>query len=336
MTMSRQSWWRAAAALAGGALLVAALVLSLQQHRPVAPAGPPGSVVASSSAAPPSGRAGGLMVAAAGDITCQAAVQARAARRSPASCQAKATSGLLIGRRLAGVLVLGDAVNSFGADREYRRAYGPTWGRVKAITHPGPGNHDYRGVGGAAAYFRYFGATAGPRSRGYYSFDLGAWHLIALNSNCGRVGGCQAGSRQERWLRADLARHPSRCTLAYWHRPRFSSRRRGTDGWSAAFWRDLYRAGAELVLNGHDHDFERFAPLDPAGTPDPARGVREFVVGTGGKSHLPLTTVQVGSQVRNADTFGVLELTLRPGGYGWRFRPVAGGSFTDAGAAACH
>jgi acid phosphatase type 7 len=260
----------------------------------------------------------------------------RAARRSAASCQAKATSDLLVGRRLAAVLVLGDAVNSYGADREYRRAYGPTWGRVKAITHPVPGNHDYRGAGGGAAYFRYFGAAAGRRSRGYYSFDLGAWHLIALNSNCGQVGGCQAGSRQERWLRADLARHPSGCTLAYWHRPRFSSRRRGTDTWPAAFWRDLYRSRVDVVLNGHDHDYERFAPLDPAGRPDPARGVRPFVVGTGGKSHLPLTTVRVGSQVRNTDTFGVLELTLRPGGYRWRFRPVAGGAFTDTGAADCH
>jgi hypothetical protein len=279
--MANEKAWPLQAAKVCGALVIAALVLLLQLHRaaPVAPARP---VSVPSPALPPSGRTRSPTVAAAGDITCQAAVQGRPARRSAASCQAEATSELLVGRRLAAVLVLGDAVNTFGADREYRRAYGPTWGRVKAITHPAPGNHDYRGAGGAAAYFRYFGAAAGRSSRGYYSLDLGAWHLIALNSNCGRAGGCQAGSRQERWLRADLARHRSRCTLAYWHRPRFSSRRHATTGWSAAFWRDLYRSRAELVLNGHDHDYERFAPLDPAGKPDPARGVREFVVGTGG------------------------------------------------------
>jgi 3',5'-cyclic AMP phosphodiesterase CpdA len=199
---------------------------------------------------------------------------------------------------------------------------------------PRPGNHDYRGVGGTAAYFRYFAAAAGPRSRGY-CFDLGGWHLIALNSNCGRVGGCQAGSPQERWLRADLARHPSRCTLAYWHRPRFSSRRRTNDSRSAALWRDLYRAGVDLVLNGHDHDYERFGPLDPRGKPNLARGVREFVVGTGGYGHQAFTTVRVGSQVRNANSFGVLELTLRRSGYAWRFRPVANATFADAGAAPC-
>ena len=162
--------------------------------------------------------------------------------------------------------------------------------------------------------------------RGWYSYALGTWHVIVLNSNCDKIGGCERGSAQWRWLQADLAAHRNTCTLAYWHHPRFSSGGHGSDITYAPFWDLLARAKADVVLAGHDHDYERFAPL---------RGIRSFVVGTGGKSHYPFLLPRPGSVARTADTFGVLRLTLWAGSYGWRFLPVAGGSFTDAGTANC-
>ena len=197
-----------------------------------------------------------------------------------------------------------------------------------------PGNHEYL-TRAANGYFSYFGAAAGDPATGYYSFDVGAWHVVALNSNCSAVGGCASGSPQERWLRADLAAHPAACTLAYWHHPRFSSGEHGNEPAYDAFWRDLYAAGADVVLNGHDHDYERFAPQDPSGGSDLARGVREFVVGTGGKNHYRFLTLQPNSQVRDATTFGVLELTLHRTSYDWRFLPEPGKTFTDSGSAVC-
>ncbi len=164
-----------------------------------------------------------------------------------------------------------------------------------------------------------------PKS-GWYSYALGAWHVVVLNSNCAKVGGCERGSPQWRWLRADLAAHRNRCTLAYWHHPRFSSGVHGSDVTYAPFWSLLARAKADVVLQGHDHDYERFAPLN---------GIRSFVVGTGGKSHYPTLWPRSGSIVRNSSTFGVLRLTLRPTGYAWKFVPVPGGAFTDAGTASC-
>jgi acid phosphatase type 7 len=210
--------------------------------------------------------------------------------------------------------------------------------RRRARWRPGghaPPGRDPRRAGFAPRH-RYFGAAAGSRSRGYYSFDVGAWHLIALNSECANIGGCAKGSRQERWLRADLAAHPAACTLAYWHKPRFSSGMHGDDPAYDAFWRALYEAGADVVLNGHDHDYERFAPQRPDRVVDPVRGVREFVVGTGGKTHYGFRTIRRNSQVRNTGAFGVLKLVLRPAGYDWRFLPEAGKTFTDAGHSACH
>ena len=208
---------------------------------------------------------------------------------------------------------------------------------MKPITHPAPGNHEY-GTSGAAGYFSYFGAAAGPAGLGYYSYDIGTWHLISLNSNCGSVGGCNPGSPQETWLKADLAAHAGRCTLAYWHHPHFTSGPHGNDdgGGTGAFWDDLYASGADVVLNGHDHDYERFGLQTPTGAPDPAHGIREFVVGTGGRSHYSFKSPQPNSEVRNQDTFGVLVLTLHPASYDWRFVPVAGKTFTDAGTTGCH
>src|SRR4029450_3164346 len=204
----------------------------------------------------------------------------------------RATARLLAKLHPAVVLTLGDNQYENGTLAKFRRSYDPSWGKIKGRIRPAPGNHDYRAPG-AAGYFAYFGARAGRRSRGYCGFNLGGWHLIALNSECTHVGGCGKGSRQERWLRADLAAHPARCTLAYWDKPRFSSGMHGNDATYAAFWRALYKAGAEVV--------------------------RQFVVGTGGKTYYGFRTMRANSQVRNSGTFGVLRLALHPAGYDWRF-----------------
>lgn len=239
--------------------------------------------------------------------------------------------------RIPGTLApLGDNAYELGTPQQYARCYGPTWGRFKDRTRPAPGNHDYI-FPGAAGYFGYFGAAAGLRGKGYYSYDLGAWHVVVINSNCNAIGGCETGSPQQRWLTADLAAHPAACTLAYWHHPRFSSgAEHGDDPAMTDIWQTLRDAGAEIVLSGHDHDYERFAPQDASGARDPAHGIREFVVGTGGDSHYPFGPPEANTEVRNNTTFGVLVLTLRSGGYDWRFVPVAGGTFTDAGSGVCH
>ena len=269
------------------------------------------------------------MIAAAGDIACPPG-----ARITAGECH-QATTALLLSRlRPAAELPMGDNQYETGALTAYRASYRATWGRFDAIVRPVPGNHEYA-VNDGTGYYAYFGARAGNPARGYYSYDLGAWHLIALNSNCSVVS-CAAGSAQVRWLRADLAAHPRRCTLAYWHHPRFSSGPHGNDQPVAPLWRALYAAGADVVLNGHDHDYERFAPQTPAARADARRGIREFVVGTGGRSHYPTLIPRANSQRRNSSTFGVLALTLHRDGYTWRFVPEAAGRFTDRGTGRCH
>jgi 3',5'-cyclic AMP phosphodiesterase CpdA len=269
-----------------------------------------------SSAAGSSGRpAKAPVIAAAGDIAC--------ARE----CNQDATARLLLRRRFDAILALGDLQYGGATLELFQRWYGTSWGRpqLKAITHPAPGNHEYEDEG-AAGYFAYFGKAAGTRGQGWYSFDLGAWHLIALNSNCRLAGGCGRGSQQERWLRADLAASGSRCTLAFWHHPRFSSGLHGDDDRTAALWNDLAAAGAEVVLSGHDHDYERLAPPG---------GIREFVVGTGGRSLYPLRPFRhPDSEAARSDAYGVLELTLREEGYDWRFIRI-GGSVLDRGRGSC-
>jgi hypothetical protein len=270
------------------------------------------------------------VIAAAGDIACDSSTA------TATSCHQRATSDLLTTGGLAAVLALGDNQYDSGALSDYKKYFDPTWGRVKPLIKPVPGNHEYH-TSGASGYFSYFGSSAGNPSKGYYSFNIGAWHLVALNANCGQVGGCGAGSPQELWLKADLAAHRALCTLAFWHEPRFSSgAEHGSDAAYDRFWRDLYSAGADVVLNGHDHDYERFAPQGPGGKTDAARGIREFVVGTGGKSHYGFGTILPTSQVRNNSVFGVLKLTLHPASYDWRFVPESGGAFTDSGTTACH
>ncbi len=292
------------------------------------PAGAAPSTVPST--APPSTAAPGPahVVAAAGDIACEPTEAVSRDR-----CRQQATSELLT-PDLTAVLTLGDNQYENGTLDKYRRSYDPSWGRVKAITRPAPGNHEYSGRS-AQGYFAYFGAAAGPPGRGWYSFDVGAWHLVSLNSNCAAAGGCAPGSPQHAWLVDDLAASRSRCTLAYWHHPRFSSGFHGENLATAPFWEALHGAGAEMVLNGHDHHYERFAPLAPDGTVDPQRGVRQFVVGTGGRSLYPAPFRLPGSEVRDTSTFGVLLLTLRPDGYEARFVPEAGKTFTDQVSGRC-
>jgi hypothetical protein len=247
----------------------------------------------------------------------------------------EATANLLDG--IAGtVFTLGDNVYNSGTDTEFTNCYNPSWGRHKARTFPSPGNHDYQ-TAGASGYFNYFGAAAGDPTKGYYSYNLGKWHIISLNSMCGdtSVGGCGDTSPMVSWLKQDLAANPTACTLAYWHHPLFSSGVFGNTMMKPS-WDALYAANADVVLSGHDHGYERFAPQDPNGVADPAKGLREFVVGTGGESHFAFTDILANSEVHNGDTFGVLKLTLNATGYDWQFVPEAGKTFTDSGSGSCH
>jgi len=233
------------------------------------------------------------------------------------------------------VITLGDNAYESGTIDEFNNCYDPTWGRQKERTYPSVGNHEYK-TPDASGYFSYFGARAGDPQQGYYSYDLGVWHIIVINANCSEIGGCGADSPQLQWLQSDLAAHPALCTLAYWHQPRFSSGMHGSETDLVPIWQTLYEAHAELVLNGHDHDYERFAPQDPFGTFDPINGIREIVVGTGGKDLRSIDNVIDNSEVHDDDTWGVLSVTLHPTGYDWQFIPVAGETFTDSGSGTCH
>jgi hypothetical protein len=284
----------------------------------------------------------GVVIAAAGDVACSPADTDFADGNGTGTrCMQGATGQLLATiSGLKGVLSLGDQQYPCGEEAKFEAAYAPAWGSIKSIEHPVPGNHEYGDAPGCvrshgAGYYAYYGARAGNPARGYYSYDLGDWHFIALNSNCWAVGGCQKGSKQESWLHSDLSRHRAVCTLAYWHEPRFSSGDVGDNSAFEAFWDDLSAYEADVVLNGHAHVYERFAPQTPLGHADPVAGVREFVVGTGGEEHHGLSARKPNSQVLNADTFGILKMTLSPTGYSWQFLPIAGQAFTDSGSGQC-
>ena len=219
------------------------------------------------------------------------------------------------------IAVLGDIAYENGTADDFAKCFTPSWGRLVPRIRAALGNHEYN-TGTAAVAIGLFRLPP----QGWYSYSLGAWHVIVLNSNCDKIGGCERGSPQWRWLQADLTSHPTRCTLAYWHHPRFSSGEHGSNVAYAPFWDLLARAKADVVLGGHDHDYERFGPL---------RGIRSFVVGTGGRSHYRFTPPRPGSVVRNDDTYGVLRLTLKPDSYDWAFLPISGGTFRDAGTARC-
>jgi acid phosphatase type 7 len=272
----------------------------------------------------------GVTVYAAGDI-------ARCAYRDPAYSGAADTAATVAAGLAqdpeAVVLALGDLTYPNGAMKEFTDCYAPTWGRFKDRTWPAPGNHEYY-TPGAKPYFDWWGARAG---RGYYSFELGTWHIISLDSN---LAPAQHAAQLD-WLRADLAAHPARCTLAYWHHPLFSSGGHGSIPKMRDAWQLLYAAGAELVLSGHDHDYERFAPQDADGRLDPTHGIRQFVVGTGGAYPTPFLLTVPHSEVRDSNRTGVLRLRLYTGGYGWEFvESTRVSSFgiapPDHGSAACH
>jgi acid phosphatase type 7 len=238
------------------------------------------------------------------------------------------------------VFAAGDLAYEHGTTTEFQNCYGSTWGRFKERTKPALGNHEY-GVPGAAAYFQYWGAQAGSPGKGYYSFDLGLWHIVVLNTNCGApgLGGCAAGSPQELWLRKDLSEHVNACIIAYGHHALFSSgifKSHAIHPELKPLWQELYAAHADLILAGHEHSYERFAPQDPDGRLDPAHGIREIVVGTGGRSHDLLGFAIPNSEVRNFDTYGVLRLTLSPHAYTWEFIPEEGKTFRDSGTGLCH
>jgi hypothetical protein len=270
-----------------------------------------------------SGSAGGeqepVTAAAAGDISCPQRADGRWL------CRDRATSELILNRpQLDRVLTLGDNQYDHGWLTEYRSFYERTWGRFKTRTSPSPGNHDH-----GPGYYRYWGPAAGPRGLGYYGFHLGSWRLYALNSSVPM----DESSTQYGWLREDLEANPRPCVLAYWHHPRWSSGEHGSHRFMDPVWDLLVRSGADVVLSGHDHHYERFAPLDDRGHVS-ADGMRQFVVGTGGRSHYGIGSVRTGSEVRNTTSYGVLRLRLETGGYRWRFLRVGGG-YVDAGSATC-
>ena len=294
------------------------------------------------SAATTSTWTAGATVAAVGDIACSTDDPNYSGGAGTGSfCMQSATADVVAGiSNLDGLLLLGDEQYQCGYAAEFSAVYAKTWGRFNSIAHPVPGNHEYGDTANcppsnASGYYGYYGASAGDPTKGYYSYDLGAWHLIAINSNCAAIGGCGSGSAEETWLAADLASDTAACTLAYWHHPRFSSGEHGSDAGTAALWQALYDANADVVLNGHDHDYERFAPQNPSGVADSARGIREFVVGTGGRSHYVTGTPKPNSEVRDSTSFGVLRLTLRANDYGWQFQPAVG-TFSDNGTGTCH
>jgi len=229
------------------------------------------------------------------------------------------------------VFTAGDNAYRDGSRRNYAECYDPSWGRHRDRTRPAPGNHDYRSSG-ARPYYEYFGLNAGPAGRGYYSYDVGAWHIVSLNTEIDMA----PGSPQEQWLRADLAATTQRCVLAYWHRPRFSSSsKHGSQQQTAPLFQALSDAGAEVVIGGHDHTYERFAPQAPDGRPDSLGGVRQFVVGTGGAGAYDFGPPLANSEVRYNATPGVIKFTLFPDRYEWEFIPTSG-DFRDAGSTGCH
>ena len=321
--------WATTLGLLAGTVLVAQSALAAPKALDGAGnrSGASNTVTASSSSS--------AVIAVAGDIACASTdANYNGGNGTATACRQKGHVEPSGRRRVRGGAGAGRQPVQQRLAVQFQAVYGPTWGRVKSITHPAVGNHEY-GTSKASGYFSYFGASAGDPSKGYYSFNVGSWHLIALNSNCTIVA-CTAGSVQETWLRNDLAAHSNLCTLAFDHHARWSSGHGGDSTFMQPMWKDLYDANAELFLSGHSHNYERFAPQNATGGLDNTRGIRQFVVGTGGAFFTGIGSAHRNSQVRNHDTFGILKLTLRSTGYDWRFVPEAGKTFTDSGSTACH
>jgi hypothetical protein len=282
---------------------------------------------------------------AAGDIACDPTDSAfNGGSGTSTRCRQKYTAQLL--GPADRVLALGDTQYECGGTAAYAQSYDASWGAYKDITHPVLADAEYAtsgtdcGSAGPDGYFEYFGAAAhGPK--GYYSFDFGGWHFVALNSNCTKIGGCGQGSAQNKWLEADLAANDEQCTLAFMHLPRFRSAKSGSQVGSSMkpFWDDLYAAGAEIVLGGAWHFYERFAPQTPSGGLNDSRGIVQFVVGTGGKNHRGLADPAkrlANSRAATASTFGVLKLTLHSSSYDWDFVVEGSSGFSDKGSRSCH
>lgn len=281
-----------------------------------------------------SARSCGPVVAAAGDIACSPARDAfRGGAGTDTQCRMAATSDLMVGTNVSAVLVLGDAQYEKGEIENFRASYHPTWGRLLDKTLAVPGNHDLRNDG--EGFYEYFGPRAGRAGEGYHDVRIRDWHLIGLNSGCPSAGGCGEDSPQGLWLLERLSAERAPCTLAYWHAPRFSSGRHGDTEAVAPFFEILHRHGADLVLTGHDHNYERFAPMRPDGTVA-SDGIRQFVVGTGGKNLRDFKAGRPGSERASASAFGVLELALLPGEYVWLFVSTPDSDFTDLGTGTCH
>jgi acid phosphatase type 7 len=308
----RRLWLLGLLVVIATSVLVGLLVVRTPGSAPIPSRGP--------VATPPPVPVGAAVLVGAGDIaTCEGVADDQTA--------------LLLDAIEGTVFTAGDNAYPDGATRDFASCYDPTWGRHRDRTRPAIGNHELEDDRTGAPYFAYFGERAGARGQAWYAYDLGAWRIVVLDSNC-VDDGCVPDSPQADWLRDELATNPTRCRAAIWHHASFSSGDHGDDRRMAALWRILQQAATDLVIVGHDHDYERFAPLLADGTPSPD-GIRSFVVGTGGAPLRPLRGIHPGSEVRQSDSHGVLRLALREDGYDWAFIPIPGATFTDSGSATC-
>ena len=299
-----------------------------------------GAVGASQGGEPPAGTVRGVadsvVIAAAGDLVCGSETN-----RDIIPCRELEMAALVRQLKPDALLLLGDLQYERGSAADFQAFYEPTFGEFKSITYPVPGNHEYF-TEGAAPYFDYFNGVgadsgrAGSRSGGFYSFNLGAWHIVALNTNCPQIGGCSARSAQAMWLRADLEANKAKCTLAFMHSARFSSGEHGNDELLRDLWRIMHEAGVDVVLSAHDHTYERFGRQDWSGRTDDKRGIRAFVVGTGGKGLAPFRRVRPNSELRRNSAVGFLTMVLKADGYSWKFAPTPPLELDDSGKGSCH
>ena len=313
--------------------MVATIALPTQTSTPPAPAATPvptrTNTPSATNTPSPSPTPAPAVLIGAGDIAfCGSDPQHDGDEQTAAQIQT-----LIAQEPNAAVFTAGDTVYGDGTMAELKKCFDPSWGQFKERIRPSAGNHDYMTDQGAP-YYTYFGAAAGEPGVGYYSYDLGVWHIVALNSNCNDIA-CGPNSKQVEWLREDLQSSGKQCTLAYWHHPRFSSGIAGGSGSVSSFWRTAFEMGVDVVVNGHDHDYERFAPMDVGGNVD-ANGIRAFVVGTGGAVLRDMGTVKPNSEVRYTGTNGVIMFKLYPGHYEWQFIPADDAALADSGTGVCH
>lgn len=264
------------------------------------------------------------VIAAVGDMACPPGTNTTAT-----ACHQNQVGALVASENPDAFLPLGDEQYNDGEYAKFKQSYDKAFGSLYSISKPVPGNHEYL-TANAQGYRDYFNTGTGPL---WYSYNIGSWHVVALDSDCGKIGGCGANKPQGKWLTADLAAHPTACTLAYWHHPLFNSGEHGGAGNMRWAWNALYKVRADVVLNGHEHSYQRFALLKPDGTLS-ATGIREFVVGTGGKSHYAGGSTNSRSEVRDTSDFGALFLTLGDGSYTWQFK-TEDGVVKDSGTEAC-